>query len=219
MHDVVAGRHLRTHAAGQQLHRVAFADEGGDVARAVLLTWRKVGHVGDAHGDRRHAMLVRERAGHAFAEGLAGAIHVRRARRHVLVHLRVQRIALDGLRAAGKHHSFHSLRLRRAEDVVRADDVRLQQLRIEIGAGVRHAGQVQHDIGIHAGGQAGGVVAHVELHGRAGRFGQLACVQVGQAQGEFPVPALPESGADDAGGARDEDAQRLLNHVFLVLSV
>ena len=82
-----------------------------------------------------------------------------------------------------------------------------------------HAGQVQHHVGIHAGGQAGGVIAHVELNERAGRFGQLARVQVGQAQGEFPVPALPESGADDAGGARDEDAQRLLNHVFLIFKV
>ncbi len=68
-------------------------------------------------------------------------------------------------------------------------------------------GQVQHHVDVHAGGQAGGVVAHVELHGRAGRFRQPVGVQVGQAQGEFPVPALPESGADDAGGARDEDAQ------------
>ena len=208
MHDVVAGRHVGGDAAGQQLHHVAFADEGGDVARAVLLTWRKLGHVGDAHGDRRHAMLVRERAGHAFAEGLAGAIHVGGPGRHVLMHLHIERIALDGLRAAGKHHSFHSLRLCRAEDVVRADDVRLQQLRIEIGAGVRHAGQVQHDIGIHAGGQASGVVGHVELQGRAGRSGQPVGVQVGQAQGEVPVPALPENGADDASGARDEDAQR-----------
>ncbi|MNF14394.1 hypothetical protein D3C80_2166020 [compost metagenome] len=78
---------------------------------------------------------------------------------------------------------------------------------------------MQHHIDIGTGGQAGGIVGDVKLDGRAGRFGQLACVQVGQAQGEFPVPALPESGADNAGGARDEDAQWFLNHVFLVFSV
>ncbi|RWW89931.1 hypothetical protein BHE74_00001488 [Ensete ventricosum] len=191
---------LGLYRALQQVHRIARAEPGAEVARVVEVVGFGEFEGANTQGNRRQRGFRRIETAQRLAVAFTHAIQVGGHHLHAGGDLAVHRVAFDGLRAAGEHQAFHPGGHSRLEQIGGGEDVVGQQL-IERRAGVGDARQVHdHVDAIEQGGQAG-FVAEVGMHETVFAEGKIRRNAVGEGEAVAVFRGFEKRLADSAASA------------------
>src|SRR4051794_24221156 len=89
---------------------------------------RLFAEIADPNARHLEPVLVGVERAYCLAEHLADAVAAVRPRRHLGAYAVITRVETNCMVRRGKHHPLHALLARRLEQIVAADDVRLQDI-------------------------------------------------------------------------------------------